>query len=161
MATHDEGIYYQRLMPNDRSLEQVRQLNNVFAEAFEEPETYLGKAPSDEYIRSMLAKEHIMVCTAIDGDQVVGGLVAYVLDKFEQQRSEVYIYDLAVDARYRRRKIATRLIWFLKQEADKSNAWVVFVQADPVDAPAIRLYESLGVREEVFHYDLNKDRSEQ
>jgi len=27
---------------------------------------------------------------------VVGGLAAYVLEKFEQQRREIYIYDLAV-----------------------------------------------------------------
>lgn len=27
---------------------------------------------------------------------MVGGLAAYVLPKFEQERSEVYIYDLAI-----------------------------------------------------------------
>jgi aminoglycoside 3-N-acetyltransferase I len=31
---------------------------------------------------------------------------------------------------------------------------VIFVQADPGDAPAIALYESLGTREDVHHFDI-------
>ena len=29
------------------------------------------------------------------------------------------------------------------------------VQADPPDAPAVALYEKLGTREEVFHFDIS------
>jgi aminoglycoside 3-N-acetyltransferase I len=31
---------------------------------------------------------------------------------------------------------------------------VIFVQADYVDAPAVALYEKLGRREEVLHFDI-------
>ena len=41
---------------------------------------------------------------------MVGGLVAYELEKLEQARSEIYLYDLAVDADQRRKGIATALI---------------------------------------------------
>ena len=87
---------------------------------------------------------------------IVGGLVAYVLDKFEQARSEVYIYDLAVREEYRRRGIARNLILELKKHAQKAGAWVIYVQADKdeADLPARKLYESLGEREDVFHYDI-------
>lgn len=51
-----------------------------------------------------------------EGD-VVGGLVAYELAKFEQERSEVYIYDLAVLASHRRQGVATALIAELKSLA--------------------------------------------
>ncbi|MGI9404951.1 MAG: hypothetical protein ACR2O4_01155 [Hyphomicrobiaceae bacterium] len=37
--------------------------------------------------------------------QVIGGLVAYELKKFEQERSEIYIYDLAVAAEHRRKGV--------------------------------------------------------
>ena len=37
---------------------------------------------------------------------MTGALVAYVLEKFERERSEVYIYDLAVAATHRRQGIA-------------------------------------------------------
>jgi aminoglycoside 3-N-acetyltransferase I len=34
---------------------------------------------------------------------------------------------------------------------------VVYVQADRGDAPAIALYQKLGVREEVLHFDIPVD----
>jgi len=55
-------------------------------------------------------KEHIVVIVALVGEEVVGGLVAYELEKFERMRNEFYIYDLAVSAEHRRRRIATSLM---------------------------------------------------
>jgi GNAT superfamily N-acetyltransferase len=51
---------------------------------------------------------------AVEGDAVVGGIVAYELEKFEQERSEIYVYDLAVAGPHRRQGIATALIEQLK-----------------------------------------------
>ena len=81
-------------------------------------------------------------------------MAAYVLQKFEQQRSEIYIYDLAVDEPYRRQGIATGLINKLREIARERGAWVIYVQADYGDDPAIKLYESLGTREDVLHFDI-------
>jgi len=80
--------------------------------------------------------------------------VAYELHKLERARSEVYVYDLAVAESHRRQGIATRLLERLRAIAHERDAWVVFVQADHGDEPAIALYEKLGVREEVLHFDL-------
>lgn len=91
---------------------------------------------------------------ALRDDEVVGGLAAYVLDKFERQRSEIYIYDLAVADGHRRTGIATALIDALRGIARRLGAWVVFVQADRGDTPAIALYSKLGTREEVLHFDI-------
>ena len=88
------------------------------------------------------------------GEQVVGGLVAYELEKFERERRELYIYDLAVREEHRRQGIATALIGRLRTIAAQRGAWVIFVQADYGDEPAIALYERLGVREEVLHFDV-------
>jgi len=87
-------------------------------------------------------------------DEVLGGLVAYEFDKFERARRELYIYDLAVSAEHRRRGIATALIEHLREIAARRGAWVIFVQADYGDDPAIALYEKLGIREEVLHFDI-------
>ena len=86
---------------------------------------------------------------------MVGGLVAYELDKFEQERSELYIYDLAVQEHHRRHGIATALIERLRSIASARGAWVIYVQADYGDEPAIALYEKLGTREEVMHFDID------
>jgi aminoglycoside 3-N-acetyltransferase I len=85
---------------------------------------------------------------------VAGGLVAYEFDKLERMRREIYIYDLAVDEAHRRQGIATGLIEHLCVIAAERGAWVVYVQADHGDGPAIALYEKLGVREDVLHFDI-------
>jgi aminoglycoside 3-N-acetyltransferase I len=146
---------YKQLRENDIDL--FRRLNRMFGKAFEDIPTYQDKQPSDEYLHALLAKPHIIPLVAMDGEEVVGGLVAYVLEKFEQERSEVYIYDLAVDEQHRRKGIATRLINELKTIAKEKGAYIIFVQADLGDDPAIKLYESLGTREDVHHFDIAVD----
>lgn len=142
----------QLLQPGDTP--QMRSLNAMFARAFADPQTYLGDAPSDEYLEAWLARENNVVLAAVDAQTVVGGLVAYVLDKFEQARREIYIYDLAVAEEYRRSGIATALIRRLQEIAKETGAWVIFVQADYGDDPAIALYQKMGAREDVLHFDI-------
>ncbi|HEP9556073.1 TPA: aminoglycoside N-acetyltransferase AAC(3)-Ic, partial [Pseudomonas aeruginosa] len=77
-----------------------------------------------------------------------------VLPKFEQQRKEIYIYDLGVQGAYRRRGIATALINELQRIAHDIGAYVIFVQADYGDDPAVALYTKLGIREDVMHFDI-------
>ena len=131
-----------------------KRLLEVFGDAFDERDTYQGAVPSDDYLRALLDRPTFVALAALDGDDVVGGLAAYVLHKFERERSEVYIYDLAVAERHRRRGVATGLIDALKPIAKARGARVVFVQADRGDAAAIALYESLGRREDVVHFDI-------
>lgn len=135
-------------------LHEFRALMSLFAREFDDQESYALAKPRDEYVSKHLSKEHIIHLVAKKDEEVVGGLVAYVLEKFEQERNEVYIYDLAVSSSFRRQGIATTLINELKQIAKTLNAWVMYVQADYVDPPAIKLYESLGKKEEVLHFDI-------
>jgi aminoglycoside 3-N-acetyltransferase I len=141
-----------RLAPADLPI--LRKLNVLFGGAFGEPETYTAEPPSDAYLKGLLAKEHVVAVVALAGEEVLGGLVAYELDKFEKARREFYIYDLAVGAEHRRRGVATALIQHLREIAAQRGAWVVYIQADYGDDPAIALYEKLGVREEVLHFDI-------
>ena len=132
----------------------LRDLNELFADAFADEGSYRARPPNDTYLEGLLAKEHVIALTASEGDEVVGGLVAYELDKFEQARREIYIYDLAVHVDHRRRGIATALIDALRSIARDRDVWVIYVQADYGDEPAIALYEKLGQREEVMHFDI-------
>jgi len=132
----------------------LKQLLRVFGEAFGDMDTYQGAVPRDEYLRSLLAKPDFIALVALAGDEVVGGLAAYVLEKFEQERQEIYIYDLAVQGQHRRKGVATKLISELRQIARERGIYVIYVQADKVDDPAIALYESLGTKQDVFHFDI-------
>lgn len=132
----------------------LKELLSVFADAFEDHDSYQSAVPSDEYLNKLLAREDFIPLVAVADGKVVGGLAAYVLTKFEQERSEIYIYDLAVLEEYRRQGIATGLINKLSEIAREIGAYVIFVQADHGDDPAIKLYESLGTREDVLHFDI-------
>jgi aminoglycoside 3-N-acetyltransferase I len=85
---------------------------------------------------------------------MAGALAGYELVKFEAERSEIYIYDLAVREEYRRTGVATALIEAVKPIAREKGAWMIFVQADPPDRPAVALYDGLGMREAVLHFDI-------
>jgi len=59
---------------------------------------------------------------------------------------------LSVDLRYHN---GAPVIEELKRIASERGAWVVFVQADHGDEPAISLYTKLGTGEEVLHFDID------
>lgn len=128
----------------------------TFGEVFDDTATYMGNRPSADYLRRLLGGDSFIALAALKNGYLVGGLAAYELKKFEQERSEIYIYDLAVLAAHRREGIATALIEALKQIAAGRGAYVIFVQADTgvEDEAAIALYTKLGVREDVLHFDI-------
>jgi aminoglycoside 3-N-acetyltransferase I len=132
-------------------------MNAMFGKAFDDAESFGAKPPSDSYLEGLLAKEHVVPLVALADGQVIGGLVAYELDKFEQERREIYIYDLAVEEAHRRQGVATALIEHLGEIASGRGAWVIYVQADYGDEPAIALYTKLGRREDVMHFDIDPD----
>ena len=148
----DSGFAVRRLAAADIGL--MRDLLRMLGEAFGEVETFTTNPPREAYLRRLLGKPDFVALAAMQGDEVVGGLMAYELQKFEQERSEFYIYDLAVREDCRRRGVATALIEGLKPIAAASGGYVIFVQADYGDDPAVALYTKLGVREDVMHFDI-------
>lgn len=142
----------QRLLPGDLGL--AHGLLTMFGEAFEDPGAYNSKRPSPQYLNDLLGSPTFIALVAVKAGEVVGGLAAYELRKLEQARSELYLYDLAVAAAHRRQGIATALIGTLRAMARERGAYVVYVQADPPDAPAVALYTKLGTREDVYHFDI-------
>jgi len=145
-------VSIQQLTPDDQPLMEA--LLETFGEAFDEVETYGSHRPSADYLRQLLGSDYFIALTAVKNGVVVGGLAAYELKKFEQERSEIYIYDLAVAAAHRREGIATALIQEVTKLAVERGAHVVYVQADIGDEPAIALYSKLGAREDVLHFDI-------
>lgn len=144
-------------------LDLMDALLNTFGTAFGDMATYTGKRPGDDYLRKLLGSDTFIALVALHDGNVVGGLAAYELRKFEQERSEIYIYDLAIVASHRRQGIATALIDQLREVAAIRGAHVIFVQADTCveDEPAIALYTKLGQREDVLHFDIAVERHDQ
>jgi ribosomal protein S18 acetylase RimI-like enzyme len=148
-------IHIERLGP--AQLGAVREAMQVFAHAFDEQGTFFSAPPSDAYFERLLSNSHFVMLAARINGTLVGALAAYELVKYEQERSEFYIYDLAVAEPFRRRGVARRLIEALKPIARSAGAWVIFVQADRGDEPAVALYRSMGTEEEPLHFDIPVD----
>ena len=146
------NVSIHQLTRDDQAL--MKALLATFGEAFDEVETYTGNQPNAGYLQQLLGSDYFIALAALKNGEVVGGIAAYELKKFEQERSEIYIYDLAVSAAHRREGIASALIQELKTVAVARAAYVMFVQADVGDEPAIALYSKLGVREDVLHFDM-------
>jgi aminoglycoside 3-N-acetyltransferase I len=132
----------------------LRDMLSMFGGAFDEPATYTERQPDDPYLRNLLASNTFIAVAALADGKVIGGIAAYVLQKFEQARSELYIYDLAVMQHRRRQGVATAMISELQNLAAARGIYLIFVQADHGDDPAIALYTNLGVREDVLHFDI-------
>ena len=144
-----------QLGPGDVPL--MKAMLTTFGKAFNDLETYTANPPGDEYLESLLSGDSFIALAALKHGEVVGGIAAYELKKFEQEHSEIYIYDLAVASGYRREGIATHLIKTLRKLAVSRGVSVIFVQADTgiEDEPAIALYTKLGKREKVLHFDID------
>jgi len=141
-----------RLGADDASAMQAA--NRLFSDVFAE-EAYQGPEPGEAHLSKLLGDDKFIALVAHEGGDLAGALAAYELVKFEAERSEIYIYDLAVRQEFRRRGIATALIEALKILARSKGAWMIFVQADPPDEPAVALYRKLGVEERVLHFDIS------
>ena len=141
---------------NEDNVDLMNSLLQVFGEAFDDIPRYTHNRPTEQYLKDLLRGESFIALVAMSEDVVCGGIAAYDLKKFEQSRSEIYIYDLAVALQYRRQGVATTLIQSLKDIARTRGADVIFVQADTdiEDEPAIALYKKLGTMAEVLHFDI-------
>jgi len=140
------------LGPGD--IASLRAMSSLFGTAFDDVATYTGRQPDDLYLDRLLASSSFVAVAAVADGTVIGGVAGYVLQKFEQARSELYLYDLAVDASHRRQGVATAMIAGLQELAAERGIHALYVQADHGDDPAIALYTKLGVREEVLHFDI-------
>ena len=151
------AIELRLLAPGDVALMEA--MMTTFGEAFDEVQTYCGARPSAAYLQRLLGNDYFIALAALKEGEVVGGIAAYELQKFEQERSEIYIYDLAVAAAHRRQGVATALILKLKEIAATRGAHVIIVQAVAGDGPAIALYTKLGICEEVLSFEITTGRS--
>ena len=151
------GLDLVRLSSSD--FHQIDEILEFFAAEFDDSESYLSHKKSQRYLERLLGSSSFICLAARIQDRLAGCLVAYELIKFEQERSDIYIDDVALSSSFRRRGVATALIDYLKGIAKSVGAWVIFVQADTSEGnqPAINLYTKLGTREEVLHFDIDLD----
>ncbi|XP_058804640.1 N-alpha-acetyltransferase 30-like [Phymastichus coffea] len=93
---------------------------------------------------------------ATDGQECIGAIVCK-LDLHRKVTKRGYIAMLAVDIKYRKRKIGSNLVRRAIQAMIEDDADEVVLETEITNHPALRLYENLGfVRDKrLFRYYLN------
>jgi len=94
---------------------------------------------------------------AVDGDNQMVGAIVCKLDVHKQVNKRGYIAMLAVDERYRRKKIGSNLVLKSIQAMAAEDADEIVLETEITNKSALRLYENLGfVRDKrLFRYYLN------
>lgn len=130
----------QRLRPGDEAL--ARRLFAMLAAAFEEDRP--SEPLDDPYIAQLLADDSLWLLAAVRGGEVLGGLTAHALPMTRAATRELFLYDLAVDERYRRLGIGRELVGTLRRTGKAAGIPVVFVAADNEDTHALDFYHATG-----------------
>lgn len=139
---------YKRLEASD--VEDFKKLLLVFLRVFKNAPYDTG----DNDLKMLLERPDYYVVAAFDKDIVIGGATGYEL-KLPNTKNELYMYDLAVEEKYRKQGIATALVDELKVHAKKNDVSVMFVEAETNDHDAVGFYRSLGAEQiKVEHFNI-------
>jgi aminoglycoside 3-N-acetyltransferase I len=99
---------------------------------------------SDKYLKNLLSKNDFYVLVARDGENILGGLTAYQLPEYKREEAEMFLYEIVVDKKFRRKKIATNLIESLIQICKEKKINEMFLVTEMDNIPAQNLYSSTG-----------------
>jgi ribosomal protein S18 acetylase RimI-like enzyme len=105
---------------------------------------------------ALLRDPRTIFLVAFDGAEPVGFVLAYELLRRHGYNVTLCIYEIDVNAAYRRRGIGTRLLRELERIARDRGIEEAFVLTDEDNAAAMRLYESVGgQRNDVVEWDFD------
>jgi aminoglycoside 3-N-acetyltransferase I len=99
---------------------------------------------SSDYVARLLRRDDFWAIAALDDGQPIAGLTAFVLPLTRAESAELFIYDIAVQPRYRRRGIGRRLVAAARDLAAGAGIATIFVPAENDDAEALEFYRAIG-----------------
>jgi len=104
---------------------------------------YKERVPSDEEAARLLSRDDIHIWVAeVDGEPA-GFAYAYVLLRIDGDVS-VFLYELDVDERFRRRGLGRALVEEARTLAERVGALKMWVDTSPENEPAKRTYAAAG-----------------
>jgi len=104
---------------------------------------FKDRVPSDDQASVFLAREDIHVWVAEVGGELAGFAYAYVLLRIDGDTS-VFLYELGVDERFRRRGLGRALVEQARALAEDAGAAKMWVDTSYDNEPARRTYAAAG-----------------
>lgn len=136
---------------SDDDIAGFMELITLFEDVFEMKDFVM---PPEEHLQQLLKKSGFFAMVAEAEGKIVGGLTVYVFDQYYSTKPLAYIFDLAIDRKFQRKGIGSKLIEDVVRHCKSKGFQEVFVQADRVDDYALKFYRSTrpGMEEDVIHY---------
>ena len=132
-------------------MDYFRSLVELFNEVFEAYDS-IG---SPSHLQRLLTKPEFYAIVTTKDDDVIGGLTAYELPRYYSDKSELYLYDIAVKRQCHNQGIGKALMQHLKDLGTQNGIETIFVDAHSEDKQAVKFYEAtIGKSEMVDHFTL-------
>jgi aminoglycoside 3-N-acetyltransferase I len=146
LFTHEPTI--RRLTKSDGAIFQ--QQIQLFGEVFDEENP---GATSAAYLETLLENPAFIAFAILQEQEVWGGATAYILPLYQQAKTEVFLYDIAIHPDYQRQGLGAKLLSSLIAHCRQEGLGEVFVATHEEDAGALDFYRATGGREEkVRHF---------
>lgn len=129
-----------------QDLDHFSKLISIFENVFEWSNF---QTPNPVYLKKLLGNNHFIVLIAVNENIVVGGLTAYILDRYDSDKPSAYIYDIAVIKKMQRKGIGKNLITTFTEYCRKNKFSEAFVQAEMDDTQAINFYKKTPISGEL------------
>jgi len=100
--------------------------------------------PDPEAVRAYLADVRNVLLFAFEADRAIGFVRATELRQLTSRRKQMFLYEIGVDARFRRRGVGKALVNALLEDCRTREFAEMFVFTDPANAAAVALYRSTG-----------------
>ena len=109
----------------DQDVSAFKALLLLFNQAFEE-ELDLS---TTEHLSVLLNNRQFVVMAAFSGEEILGGLTAYELPLYYDNKTEIFLYDMAIHPDHQRKGIGKQLLEFLKAYCAKNQIITLYVLA--------------------------------
>ena len=103
---------------------------------------------TDETLADLLNRADFHVFAAFVKDEIVGGLTAYELEMVTANATELFVYEVGVEAAYRRRGVGRALIEAARELCVARGLSALYVPALADDARAVAFYAACGLERE-------------
>lgn len=101
--------------------------------------------PADfRHVTKLLQEETTFVIAAIDDEEPVGFLIAYLLTRLAENRPMMLFYEIEVAESHRRKGIARQMIEKLQEMCRENSVLKMWVLTEESNPAAMRLYEATG-----------------
>ena len=117
------------------------------------------KVPSQETIVKFLSNTQNILLSAELDNSLVGQVLGYILERWDQDEPMLFLYSIDVDQTYQRKGIGTALIEAVRKLGRIQGCSETFVFTNESNLAAMQLYQSTGGKRSnpddvvMFEYD--------